>query len=544
MRYFLFFMLSCLYATGVFADNARLYNQLDSVVVASVTFTREKERHIFQMKKSIPFTKSAEKRLKLYDDIFNEYHFFRFDSAMVYVDKGIKLAKESHDSHYTQLNIIHKATLLSSAGLYSEALLLLDRLDDNPISPELIYDYNLALYWLYTYWCDYAEQSDYRAEYWEKKLEYLRKTIAVAKDRPNDYYYLLGEYEMYIENNHAKALHYYNKVLSLEPENTRLYSTASFAAACCYEHLKQYDKYESYMIRTAITDIMTPVKENLSLYKVAVWLFSTNGDIRRAETYMSLSIDDAKFYSNRLRIISSTDKLPMIVSRFKTKINGQNNRLRWALMGVVFLLLALIVASAFIVRQNALLTKRRKEIAAQNNKLKGLNEELSQLNDKLTMRNENLVDVNQRRENLAKLYIDLCSKYIDRLNNYQTFVYRKIKVNQINDLKNAVASSRLSDDDAASFLHGFDKAFLDLYPSFVGEFNKLLAPGNVVSLKSGSMPTELRLFALIRLGVKESSEIANLLFCTPRTIYNYRSAIKAKAINKETFEDDVRSLCM
>lgn len=259
---------------------------------------------------------------------------------------------------------------------------------------------------------------------------------------------------------------------------------------------------------------------------------------------MSLSIDDAKFYSNRLRIISSTDKLPMIVSRFKTKINGQNNRLRWALLGGVFLLLALIVASAFIVRQNALLTKRRKEIAAQNNKLKGLNDELSQLNDKLTMRNENLVDVNQRRENLAKLYIDLCSKYIDRLNNYQTFVYRKIKVNQINDLKNAVASSRLSDEDAASFLHGFDKAFLDLYPSFVGEFNKLLAPGNVVSLKSGSMPTELRLFALIRLGVKESSEIANLLFCTPRTIYNYRSAIKAKAINKETFEDDVRSLCM
>ncbi|HCC87014.1 MAG TPA: hypothetical protein DEQ17_01885 [Prevotella sp.] len=544
MRYFLFSLLACLSTAGAFADNSNLYWRLDSVVNASATFTMEKERHIYQMKKHIPLTKSATTRLKLYDDIFNEYHYFRFDSAMVYVDKGIRLAKESHDSYYTQLNIIHKATLLSSAGLYSEALALLDKLDDTPISQGLVYDYNLALYWLYTYWSDYADNSEYRSVYWDKKLEYLRKTIAVAKDRPNDYYYLLGEYEMYVNNNHTNALHYYNKVLSLEPENTRLYSTACFAAACCYEHLKQYEKYESYMVRTAITDIMTPVKENLSLYKVAVWLFSTNGDIRRAETYMSLSIDDAKFYSNRLRIISSTDKLPMIVSRFKAKINGQNKRLRLALLGGLFLLLALVVAAAFIVRQNGLLAKRRKEIAEQNKLLKGLNEELSELNGKLTTRNENLVDVNQRREKLAKLYIDLCSKYIDRLNSYQTFVYRKVKVNQINDLKNAVTSSRLSDEDAVSFLHGFDKAFLDLYPSFVAEFNKLLAPGNLVSLKSGNMPTELRLFALIRLGVKESSEIANLLFCTPRTIYNYRSAIKAKAINKETFEDDVRSLCM
>ncbi len=544
MKYLLFFLLSCLFSADVVADNSRLYHRLDSVVAASMTFTKEKERRISQMKKSIPHTRNAEERLKLYDDIFDEYHFFRFDSAMVYVDKGVKLATESHDSYYTQLNIINKATLLSSAGLYSEALMLLNKLDDAPISQNLVYDYNLALYWLYTYWCDYADHSDYRTVYWDKKLDCLRKTIAVAKDRGNEYYYLLGEYEMYIGKNHSKALHYYNKVLSLEPENTRLYSTACFAAACCYEHFKQYDKYESYMIRTAITDIMTPIKENLSLYKVAVWLFSNNGDTRRAEKYMSLSIDDAKFYGNRLRIISSNDKLPMIVSRFKVEINGQNKRLRLALLGSGFLLLALIVASVFIDRQNRLLTKRRKEIAAQNKQLKGLNEELSQLNDKLTMRNENLVDVNQRREKLAKLYIDLCSKYIDRLNSYQTFVYRKIKVNQINDLKNAVMSTRLSDEDAASFLHGFDKAFLDLYPTFVEEFNRLLTPGNVVSLKSGNMPTELRLFALIRLGVKESSEIANLLFCTPRTIYNYRSAIKAKAISKETFEDDVRSLCM
>lgn len=144
---------------------------------------------------------------------------------------------------------------------------------------------------------------------------------------------------------------------------------------------------------------------------------------------------------------------------------------------------------------------------------------------------------------MAKLYIDLCSKYIDRLNSYQKFVVRKIKVNQINDLLSTASSSRLTEADAETFLNGFDKAFLDLYPTFIEELNELLLPGNSVRLKDGKMSTELRIFALIRLGVKDSSEIANLLFCTPRTIYNYRSALKAKARNRENFEDDVRGLC-
>lgn len=544
MKYLLFLALMYMTVIDVYAGNSQLYARLDSVVADRANYTKEKEQRIEQIKKILPVTVDPMKRLRLYDDIFNEYHYFRFDSAMVYVKKGLRLAEEAHNSYYTQLNLIHKASLLSAAGLYSEAFGLLNKLDTRPIIKSLAYEYNLTLYWLYTYWSDYTNDSEYRAVYWAKKKEYLRRTLSVAKDHPNDYNYLKGEYEMYIVGSHIKALYYYNKVLESEPENTRLYSTACFAAACCYNFLKQYDKFESYMIRTAITDIMTPVKENLSLYTVADWLFTTNGDIKRAERYISVSIEDAKFYNNRLRIISSTDKLSVIVSRFKDKINGQNTKLLWALGGSFFLFLALVVATAFIIRQNGLLTKRRKEIAKQNKQLVGLNDELQSLNTKLTEHNENLIDVNHKRENLAKLYIDLCSKYIDRLNSYQKFVYRKIKVNQINDLLSAFSSSRLSDEDAVTFLNGFDKAFLDLYPTFIEELNHLLSSDSAIQLKSGNMSTELRIFALIRLGVKDSGEIANLLFCTPRTIYNYRSALKAKALNKETFEDDVRNLCL
>lgn len=536
-------ILLCMVSLSAHADNAALYERLDSVVANRAAYTKKKEVYIDKIKKAIPHTTNTNMRLQLYEEIYNEYHYLRFDSAMVYVRKGLEIAEAAHNNYYTQLFILHKAALFSSAGLYSEAYNLLDKLDDRPILPTLAYEYNLTLYWLYTYWSDYTTDSEYRGIYWGRKLEYLRRTVKLAKDRPNDYNYLMGEYEMYVTGSHTKALQYYLKVLRAEPNDTRLYSTACFATACCYQYFKQYDKYETYLIRTAITDIIAPVKENLSLYTLADWLFSTDGDIKRAETYVSVSIEDAKFYNNRLRIISSTDKLPEIVARFKDKLNAKNRKLRWALGTGVFLFLALIIAAGLIVRQNGLLVKRRKQIVRQNDMLVGLNGELSVLNGQLRQRNENLVDVNQHRENLAKLYIDLCSKYIDRLNNYQKFVVRKIKVNQINDLLSTTSSPRLTEADAATFLNGFDKAFLDLYPTFIEELNTLLLPGNEVRLKDGNMSTELRIFALIRLGVKDSSEIANLLFCTPRTIYNYRTALKAKAKNREAFEDDVRKLC-
>ena len=543
MKEIIVLILLCMASISIHADNVALYELLDSVVANRAAYTKKKEVYIAKMIKAIPSTKDINMRLQLYDNIYNEYHYLRFDSAMAYVKRGLEVAEAAHNDYYTQLFILHKAALLSSAGLYSEAYNLLYKLDDRPILPALAYEYNLTLYWLYTYWSDYTMDSEYRGIYWGKKLEYLRRTVKLAKDRPNDYNYLMGEYEMYVTGSHAKALQYYLKVLRAEPNDTRLYSTACFATACCYQYFKQYDKYETYLIRTAITDIIAPVKENLSLYTVAGWLFSTDGDIKRAETYVSVSIEDAKFYNNRLRIISSTDKLPEIVSRFKDKLNAKNRKLRWALGTGIFLFLTLIIAAGLIVRQNGLLVKRRKQIARQNDMLVGLNGELSVLNGQLRQRNENLVDVNQHRENLAKLYIDLCSKYIDRLNSYQKFVVRKIKVNQINDLLSTTSSPRLTEADAATFLNGFDKAFIDLYPTFIKELNELLLPGNEVRLKDGNMSTELRIFALIRLGVKDSSEIANLLFCTPRTIYNYRSALKAKAKNRETFEDDVRKLC-
>ena len=330
-------------------------------------------------------------------------------------------------------------------------------------------------------------------------------------------------------------------VLNSEPRNSRLYSTAAFAAACCHD--EGTPEREKYTILSAITDIITPVKENLSLQELARQLLNSGENMERAEKYIYVSMEDAKFYNNRMRIISISNNMPEITQKYKEILNTQNQRLSTSLIGSILLLIGLVIASVFIIRQNKLLAKRRHEIAENNRQLKSLNEQLSGLNGKLTASNQRMMITNVKREGLAKLYIDLCSKFISRINNYQKLVCRKIKANQVNDLLSTMTSSRLSDEDAATFMHNFDKAFLDQYPTFVSEFNSLLLPEHAIAVKSNSLTTELRIFALVRLGVRESSEIANLLFYNPRTIYNYRSAMKSKAANKDTFEDDVRELC-
>lgn len=527
------------------AETQALYQKLDSVIAKREQYTQDKEQKINMIKKSARVVTDKITLMKLYNEIYNEYNHFRFDSAMTYAKKGLELAIKEKNDYYYYLNTIHEAMLLATGGLYSEAKANLDQLTESKMDSTLLYEYNLAQYWLYTYWSDYSKDSEYRTVYWENKIKYLKRTVPLAKKYPNDYNYLMGEYFMYIVGDGHKSLPYYNKVIENEPYNSRLYSTACFAISCIYAALGDEEKHEEYLIRTVITDVVTPVKENLSFQELAMLLFRKGGDsqLKRAEQYIQLSMEDAKFYNNRLRIIDTSNKLPAIISKYKEMMKEQNDKLRSSLTWTIILLLGLIISLTFIIRQNKLLSKHRRKIAESNRQLTELNDELSLLNSGLKQSNSKMQVTNVKREALAKLYIDLCSKYIERLSKYQKLVCRKIKANQVNDLLSTMTSSRLSDEDAATFMHNFDKAFLDQYPTFITEFNSLLQPEHAIKTKNNTLTTELRIFALVRLGVKESSEIANLLFYTPRTIYNYRSMTKNKAINKESFENDVLHLC-
>lgn len=530
-------ILSCAILSS--ANNAALLQKLDSVIEASETIVAEKNKKIATLKQMAAKENNTALLLERYRELSEEYYVFKFDSAKVYVEKGLALAKKVQNSRYIVTNTIMKAKLLSIGGLYSEAINTLNTIEQDSLGEQdMIFDYNIAYSTIYSYWADYCNDDTYSPIYRERSNAYL-KTAIVNIDKNNAAYdYYMGEYHVYIDKDDDKALKHYFRTLEKNGMTSRVFAMASFAIANNYSAHENMEKYEEYLIKASICDILCCTKENLAIQDLAMHLFKQdNENIERARVYINTAMDDAKSYNNRLRILEISQKLPIIVSTYHKRLTTQNSTLMYAVWGISLLVVSMIVLLYFFVRQNKLLSKRRHELHVSNNML-------TETNERLNRANELLLDTNRKREGLAKLYIDLCAKYIDKMAKFQIMVQRKIKANQINELMSYMSSSRLNYEDADTFMKRFDEAFLNLYPSFVTEFNALLKEDEQVITKNPhSLTTELRIFALIRLGVKESSEIAALLYYTPRTIYNYRSAFKNKALDRESFEERVCMLC-
>lgn len=529
-------MFTCCHLSAT--RNEKLSFVLDSLLDNIAQLYKQKETNINTYKGIIDKDKSAETLLSAYDKLFNEYYVYQFDSAMVYVDKSIELADKINNRFYHDKSRIEKASLLAIGGLYGEAVSLLNEIDSSSLAPPLSFDYTITKYYIYMYWSDYCHDNTYAPGYRQKAAEFLKQAVGLLGKQDKRYNFFLGEYYIYVERNDKKALSHYFRVLKEVPINSRYYAMAAYSIANNYGANHQPDKYEEYIIQACISDLKNCTRENLALQDFAMFLFQKDDDyLSKAERYINFAMDDAKAYNNRLRIIEISQKLPIIVKNYREKLTSQNSGMRVALWGISILLIFMLILFYFYRQQNKLLHKHRVELSESN-------AQLSQLNGTLNILNTKLIETNKQRERLAKLYIDLCAKFIDRLSKFELLVRRKIKARQVNDLLSMASSSRLSDEDAATFLLQFDTAFLDMYPSFIEEFNALLKPNEqVVPAQKQRLTTELRIFALVRLGVKDSSEIASLLFYMPRTIYNYRSAFKNKALKRDTFEDDVLNLC-
>ena len=521
------------------ANNSALLQKLDSVIEASETIVAEKNKKIAMLKQMAAKENNTALLLERYRELSEEYYVFKFDSAKVYVEKGLALAKKVQNNRYIVTNTIMKAKLLSIGGLYSEAINTLNTIEQDSLGEQnMTFDYNIAYSTIYSYWADYCNDDTYSPIYRERSNAYLKTAIANIDKNNAAYDYYMGEYHVYIDKDDDKALKHYFRTLEKNGMTSRVFAMASFAIANNYSAHENMEKYEEYLIKASICDILCCTKENLAIQDLAMHLFKQdNENIERARVYINTAMEDAKSYNNKLRILEISQKLPIIVSTYHKRLTTQNSTLMYAVGGISLLVVTMIVLLYFFVRQNKLLSKRRHELHASNNML-------TETNERLNRANEQLLDTNRKREGLAKLYIDLCAKYIDKMAKFQVMVQRKIKANQINELMSYVSSSRLNYEDADTFMKRFDEAFLNLYPSFVTEFNALLKEDEQVITKNPhSLTTELRIFALIRLGVKESSEIAALLYYTPRTIYNYRSAFKNKALDRESFEERVCMLC-
>ena len=534
----LMMMVMPMVANAAFSRNAdlededELLHRLDQYIARRDEFSSKKEKKLIRMKKKLNLTSSKRERLSLYNQIYREYYTYRYDSAMVYAKRGLQLAEQLHDDYYINLNKINRAAVLSTGGFYSQAEDLLLSLKPEDISPKLMQYYYYTLTWVYNYWGAFCERSEFKEEMQDKKRLYLAKTLEYMGNKQSAlYYYLSGELEYLLHHTDKKVLGWYQKALAASPVDSRVHASAAYCIARYYQDNEQMDIYEKYLVQAAISDQVCPLKENLALQELSTYLYNKDAKYaKRVSKYIYCSMEDAQFYNNRLRMVEISRILPLITETNHQREIRQNRIITISLVVVSIVSLGFLAMMFFVFRINKRLAKSRREVKSQNMLLEELNQKL--------------LNTNKRRETYMRLFMDISAVYIKKLDDYRKLVSRKIKAKQTADLLTAINSYKLAEEEASSFYIRFDKAFMDLYPNFVDEFNQLLLPEKQIVLPApNSLTKELRIYALMRLGITDGQELATLLFYSTQTIYNYKTSIRKRAKDLTTFDAAINRLC-
>ena len=530
-------MIQQIYIKG---DNNQLYKQLDAALAQRAHYVELKEKSLNEIKQGAKYVTSNEDKLKLYEQLANEYKAYEYDSAMTYINKGLILAQKSNNIFFNKRFQLSQTRLLITRGFYAEAKEILQKIEPKEEPRDYQFLYYYTMYGLYNNWSTYCENNEFSKNYDLKKVEYLKKAIELSPKKDAFYYYLMGE--LYYFSNHPnnnKTIQYYKKALNMEKTNSRLHAMTAFALSEVYQKANNLELMEHYLLVAAISDITSATKENVALQDIALFIYKhKTRSLNKAQEYINLSLEDAYTYKSRLRRIEISSKLQLITNAYTDDIKTTNRLLNIALLVIILLLLGVGISSLFIRKKNRLLKQKKDEITATSAKMEVLNGQLHLINDELK-------DTNQKRERLVKVYIDLCYKNIERNSKLRTLAVRKIKANQSKELLSLLSSSTNTEKENKEFLTEFDKAFLSLYPTFISELNQQLTESAHIQLKeNGEMPPILRVCALLRLGITESSKIAGILSYSPQTVYNYRSILKNNAIDKEHFEENVLKLCM
>lgn len=535
---------SLLWLTSTAAATPDL-RSLDSCIAARPQCFNRVEQHIGRLKQQLRFTgNDHQQRLQLLKRLFEAYQYFQFDSALVYVKQWQSEAVAAHNTNEATKALLNKANLLATGGFYSSAEDIINQYRINALPKELRYDYAIASYWTYVYFSAFTMDAEFSTRMDSLRLQSLNEALRYTRRGTPNWYYLRGEQAYFLGEHPSKAIAYYKACISRLPGTGHLYSQATFAIARGYHQLHNEAEYAHYLLLSSKSDMLSAIKENAALQDLAMYIFHLDPDnATLAHHYLLVAMDDATFYNNKLRKLEISNRLPPIVNAYLKQLRTQRIIL-WSIV----ILAALLAVGAFLLyllsrRRNAQLHLSQKRLEHKNTQLNAVNNQLQAMNGELSRVNGLLVEANKKREKYLRLFVDICASTMDRINSYRNLVRLKIKAKQTEDLLRTVNSDRIVSRDMAQFYVQFDKAFLGLYPHFVDDFTKLLQPDYQVSLnKNGSLTTELRIFAFIRLGVTESSEIATLLSYSPHTIYNYRSAMKSHAIDKEHFEENVKNL--
>ena len=545
---FLLLMLMMPLLTQGKTDEKKLLERIDYMIDNDQHYQDIKEKELKHLKQQAIEATDSKTRLLFLDSIYRAYSAYRYDSAYAYMKRGLELAEKCKDSYYITLNKINHASILSVRGFYCKAEDLLQTLNPETMPNKLKLYYYFTYAWIYNYWESYAKNSDFAEEFRTQKRHYMDLLLQNFKeDRKNtaNYNYLLGERIYIDEPTSRKTLTHFLKAMKMSPAKSRIHAMSAYGAARYYKLTGKFDLYEKYLVEAAVSDGLCQLKETLALQKLAYFLFKKDEDNSKlAAKYIQHSMEDAQFFNNQLRMMEISHILPVIATANQQAAERSRARILIGFITVSAALIIIIILAFVNNRQKNKLKKNKKEIEEQNRKQIEMNDQLSEMNNQLTELNQQLIETNIKRETYLRLFMDISAAYISKLADYRKLVSRKIKANQAADLLKSLNTHKMEEEETQMFYNRFDKAFMELYPGFVTELNKLLLPESQLEVPTThTLTTEIRIYALMRLGVTDSQEIATLLHYSTQTIYNYKSGMRAKAINRDTFESDVNRLC-
>ena len=530
---FIFFILGTLFSckkTDSHPDNnEKLLRILDDKIKNKKYYEIKKKNHIQKLKKEALLYKNNDSiTYHLNNLIVEEYLGYQCDSAYIYSDKNKEIAIRNNNEIWLYKNLLQRSVLLSTTGLFVESKEILDHINPEALPSTLRFSYNSAYECLYSNLSDYSGgDSPYKKIYQNKLADYYNSAYKALK--PGDpFYYLFLSHKNRIENNWSQAEQNVNKFLKTTHPGTRLHAIGSFCKAVIDAKLGNIDSQESCLIYSAISDIESSTKENRSMQDLASILYQ-KGETDRAYKYIQSSLEDANFYNARFRNIQISKVQPIIEETYLQTINTQNKQLRWSIFLISILFAGLGITMYFIYKQLKMIAKSRNELSNTNSVLKSLNNKLD--------------EANHIKEEYIAFFIRQNSNYLEKFERYKKLISIRLSTGQLDKLSAMVNNKKNEEMDLNELYHNFDQAFLRIYPNFVEEVNNLLRKEEKYNLKFGTLNTELRIFALIRLGINDTNQISEFLRYSLRTIYNYRSKVKAKSvIENDEFEAKIMQI--
>ncbi len=531
-KYIAFFLICIFFSLVAKAqfNTAQLLNELETTLQKKEHFQKKKQNKIRDLKKELEFSLKANNQLKAYTlshHLYSEYRSFIYDSAFFYVKKMLLMAYSLKNKDLIYKSKIELGFTFLSSGLFKESLDSLKSIPANELSNSSKIEFYKVYARTYFDLADYHKDNYYSPRYNKLGTAILDSALLLLNDKTPEFWLAYALKQMKSENL-QNALEAFNLVISQYQISEHDYAICTSSLGWIYTLLDRENDAVEMLIKAAIADVKSSTKETVAIRNLAVLLFK-RGDIEKAYKYIKIALADATFYNARFRKIEISEALPIIESEHSKSIQQKQNQL--VIYAFITTVLVLLITLFLVVIYKQLMKLKRIKTILQNT------------NQQLQNMNESLRESNKIKLEYIGYFFNVSSDFIVQLDSISKTINRKILAKQFDDLKNMLNKTYLNKEREKLF-ENFDRIFLKIFPNFIEKFNELFNPEDRVELKEdGLLTTDLRIYALIRLGITDNEKIAKFLNYSVNTIYTYKTKLKNKTIvEKDKFRQYILAI--